>query len=270
LTSLLKRTGHLFPTTEEEVKEFDKLLGNTEIILPNEVDDPKFILDKLKELSLKKNRELIINTSASKEDKLKIVSLNDGITKKSVDKNKDYFKKLVLAAEVASQLFAEPTFGRTKFVKVLYLCEQVCQMQLSTNYGKYAAGPFDPKFIFSVEAEFKNREWFEVIKKDSRTKYLPSKKIDSYKTYFFNYYQNKIDSINRVINLFRPEKTDFCEIVATIFSVWKEELLKKAFITDDILVDKFYSWSKQKERFAEHQIIAAIEWMKSEQIVPFV
>jgi len=30
-------------------------------------------------------------------------------------------------------------------VKVNYVCEEICEMQLSTNYGQYAAGPLTLK-----------------------------------------------------------------------------------------------------------------------------
>jgi hypothetical protein len=271
LIDLLKKGGFLLPMSEEEVDEYDKVFGKTDILLPPEIDSPDFLFNNL---SGKTNSEkdFSVLTSALCDGENVKDSTNKPFSKikstKNLYKKNDYFKKLVLAAEIANNLHTEPTFGRIKFVKILYLCDQVCQMKLSTNYGKYAAGPFDPKFIFSVEAEFVKREWFAVIKKDNRTKYLPSKKVNGYKTYFSNYFSTQIDSLGHIISLFKEEKTDFCEIVATLYYIWDEELKKGTSITNEVLVGRFYAWSKQKERFAKLQVVGAIEWMKNEHIIP--
>lgn len=42
----LKTGGFLFPETVEEVLEFERLFGTTEVILPPELDEPKFLNSK--------------------------------------------------------------------------------------------------------------------------------------------------------------------------------------------------------------------------------
>lgn len=91
------------------------------------------------------------------------------LTKKQI-----YFRRVVLAAEIASKLHDQPTFGHVKFQKLVYLCEQVSSMNLHSSYSKQAAGPYDRKFMHSIDKEFNKQKWFDVKleNKDGRNKYL--------------------------------------------------------------------------------------------------
>src|SRR4051812_3853195 len=51
-------------------------------------------------------------------------------------KNNTFFKRVVLAAEIASQMHKEPTFGRIKFQKLVYLCEHAASINLNERYSK--------------------------------------------------------------------------------------------------------------------------------------
>ncbi len=61
------------------------------------------------------------------------------------------FKRAVWAAEIVSQLHAEPTFGRVKFEKLLYLSEYHLGADFESNYQRAAAGPLDRGMLGSVE-----------------------------------------------------------------------------------------------------------------------
>jgi hypothetical protein len=138
-----------------------------------------------------------------------------------------YFKKLVLAAEIATQLHKEYFFGHIKFVKIQFLCDQICSMDLSTNYGKYAAGPYDPKLMHSIDREFMKRKWFQITKTSYGFRYAPDINANEYKKYYLRYFNDFSPTIDHIINLFRKKDSDFCEIVATLFASWKEKLEKK-------------------------------------------
>lgn len=184
------------------------------------------------------------------------------------EKKGKYFKKVVLAAEIAAQLYKEPTFGHVKFVKLLYLAENVCKMSLNTNYGRYAAGPLDPKLLYSIDSEFKKQKWFNVSKSEYGYKYEPAENIDRYKVYFLNYFKNENEDIQHLIDLLRDKKTDFCEIVATLFHVWSDLKISNALVNNSALISGFYNWDKAKKRFDEEKLVEAIEWMSSNNIYP--
>jgi len=236
----MKCFGYLLPTNEDELEEFENIFGVTQVMLPESLKNPDFLF-KVK----------------SSESKLKPVKKSE---KKQADKKKvakapiktfaanAYFKKLVLAAEIATELHNEFAFGHVKFVKVQYLCDQVCNMNLASNYGRYAAGPLDPKLMYSIDAEFIKRKWFKVSKTTYGYKYIPDEKATEYKKYYPNYFGSIADKISFIINLFRKENSDFCEIVATLFAVWKELLEKNQLIDDSALISSFYGWSERKKK----------------------
>lgn len=259
----LKHFGYLLPTSDEEWEEFQKIYGTTQVLFPEHLKDTSF-LHKSKENKLKPVKK----TGGEKKSSSKATKAKQGVVKPL--KNTTYFKKLVLAAEIANQLHQEYTFSHVKFVKILYLCEMICQMQLGSNYGKFAAGPLDPKSLYSIDAEFKKRKWFNITRWKYGFKYTPSENLDAYKKYYLNYFSNQQENINHIINLFRKEKTDFCERVATLFAVWKEQLEKRLVVTEGSLIKGFYGWSDDKKKFKEDEVVFALTWMKEKEIVPII
>jgi hypothetical protein len=265
ILSMLKKTGRLAPTTKREVDDYEAFFGKTKIDLPEDLDNPDFLF-KHSQIGSKES-----DPFSEKEncDEPKIVSISEDVNKKT---RNDYFKKVVLAAEIAFELHEEPTFGRKKFVKVYYVCEEVCNMNLSTNYGKYAAGPLDPKNIYTIEAEFKRKNWFTVAKRKSGYgfSYSLDTNVEEYKKYYPRYFKHEANSISHVINLFRKKDSGFCEIVATMYCVWKKALSENITIDDDELIKRFYNWGEEKSKFIKNQLLDTLEWMKKEQIVPLI
>lgn len=231
----LKFFGYLLPTNDYELEEFEKVYGSTQTILPDKFKDLNF-LDSYK---------------------------------KETKKGSDYFKKMVLAAEIVNQLHTEFTFGHIKFVKILYLSEQVCQMKLSTSYRKFAAGPLDPKYLYSIDSFLKSKKWFAKVKRDDfGFKYVALENRGEHISYFNNYFHLEKESLMRLLNLFKKEKTDFCEIVATMYYVWDECLKTNVIINNNTLIQKFYEWGDRKKKFKNDQLINSINWMLSKGIYP--
>lgn len=259
----LKRFGYLLPEAEEEVEEFEKLFGKTQVIFPEHLKNPDFL-----NTPSANKAELSVSKNSSKKKPV-------GKVKKAAKvkpAKHDYFKKLVLAAEIANQLWQEPTFGHVKFVKVQYLCNQVCQMKLSGNYVKFAAGPLDGKWIRMVDAEFRRKEWFNVTvaKKNGYQfyKYSPGPNVDEYKKYYGNYFKNELNHINDLINLFRNKNSDFCEIVATVYFLMNEFIANHKLMNNTSLIHDFYAWHDKKKRFPRQQIEQTIAWMHEHEIIP--
>jgi len=257
----LKHFGYLLPTNDEELEEFEKIYGTTQAMFPEHLKDSNFLHKKKEAKSTKLTS--IQNKSVEKK------TVANKAPVKTLPKN-SYFRRLVLAAEIASQLHEEPTFGHVKFVKIQYLCEEVCNMQLKSNYTKFAAGPLDYKSMYSIDAEFKKRKWFDVIKTNYGFRYEPLENLSAYKKYYLNYFSNFASQINTIIDLLKREKTDFCEAVATLFAVWKENLKNKNRITETLLIKDFYAWSEAKKRFKEKYLSETINWMKENNIFPVI
>jgi hypothetical protein len=182
-----------------------------------------------------------------------------------------FFKRVVLAAEIANNLHNEPTFGHVKFQKIVYLSEHIAEMDLNHRYSKQAAGPFDNKFMHSIDTQFKRNKWFVVEKVEvnniTRFKYSPSENRDNYKKYYDSYFSNKKNQISELIEIFRKKKTDSVEITATIFACLIELKAKQSFTKEDLL-ELFYNWSPKKKRFSEKEVISNWEWMNEIGLIP--
>ncbi|HMV07601.1 MAG TPA: hypothetical protein PKL56_13980 [Cyclobacteriaceae bacterium] len=258
LQSDMKKFGYLLPTNEEEEEEFNKLFGKTKVIFPEHLKRPKFLTDSTSENFIEESRSVVVNNLSVEE-------------RKPLKGKNDYFKKLVLAAEIADQLHGEPTFGHVKFVKVYMLCDKVCNMGLSSQYRKFAAGPLDPKQMYMFDAEFKKKKWFKVSQRSGGGyQYSPDENLDEYRVWYQRYFKNQTEAIALVIELFRKKTSDFCEIVATVFFVWAEHLSQRKILSDSSLILDFYEWDERKKRFKEEEIKNAIRWMEENRIYPII
>jgi Type I restriction modification DNA specificity domain len=194
----------------------------------------------------------------------------------TLSKKQAFLHKQMLASHIVYQLCDEKTFGHTKLMKLLYLCEQVSNMALQTNYKKFAAGPFDGKTLTLIDLEFNKNKWFEIVKtkftvggkEREATSYKKTAQSLKYVTHFENYFSGEVETINRIIELFRKTKTDIAEIVATLYYAWKEMLQLQIVINEPNIVAPFYQFHPEKKKFTKEQILDGYQLMISEQIYP--
>lgn len=183
-----------------------------------------------------------------------------------------YFKRAVLAAEIVSELHDEITFGRVKFQKLVYLCENAGKMNLNNRYKKFAAGPFDNKFMHSITKVFKEQKWFEDRKVQnngfSRTIYMPLENSGNHRRYYNNYFGTEDDNIKFLINTFRRSNTRKVELVATIYFCLDELMSNNKEFEELSFFDIFYSWSKEKKKFSQPEIREEIRWMRNNNLTP--
>ncbi len=243
VNQVLASSGFMFPRTVKELETFNLLYKDEKYELENYCISPE---------------KLIKN-----DVKLK-VSGNS--------KSNTYFKRVVLAAEIASQLYDEPTFGHVKFQKLVFLCENVEDIGICGNYVKQAAGPFDNKFMHSIDNELKKHKWLKseinIEKTFKRYSYKPMENFNGHKKYFNSYFAKKEDKILWIINLFRTESTDSTELVATLFASWSELVSNSVTPTVENLITAIYNWSKEKKKFSEEMIKSKIKWMSENKICP--
>lgn len=194
--------------------------------------------------------------------------------KEKPSKDNIFFKRVTLAAEIASQMHEEPTFGRIKFQKLVYLCEHASGMELNSRYSKHAAGPFDNKFMHSIETQFERNKWFKVEKKQdgkfNRSVYVPLEKADEYKKFYNAYFKTHLEKIQYILYLFKKLKTDTTEIAATLYACMIELKQENEEITEDSLLTKFYAWSEAKGRFDRKVVVNTWSWMKENQVIPSI
>ena len=179
------------------------------------------------------------------------------------------FKRSVWAAEIADRLCNEPTFGHVKMEKLIFLTENMCEVDLGSNYHRDAAGPYDNRAIRSIDNQLKKQNWFEVVRKDKRYCYIPLPKRGGHKKYFDNYYSDVLPLFDKVINTFRRADTERCEIVATLYSAWKDlENTTQQYTDNDIINEVINNWNETKKRIPEDRWQKALDWMRKNGFAP--
>lgn len=180
-----------------------------------------------------------------------------------------HFRRSVLAAEIANRLCDEPTFGHVKMEKMLFLAEHCCHIDIGSHYHRDAAGPYDNKALRSIDSQLKKQKWFEVQRTEKGYRYVPMQNRGKHKIYFNKYYSGVVPMFDKIINTFKTQNTERCEIVATLYSAW-EDLLhsNKSFTDANIVNEVLNNWHESKKRISQDRWLKAIQWMRDNGFAP--
>lgn len=180
-----------------------------------------------------------------------------------------HFRRSVWAAEIAERLYEEPTFGHVKMEKMLFLTERLCHIDIGSHYHRDAAGPYDNNALRSIDSQLKKQKWFEVQRTEKGYRYVPMQNRGKHKTYFNRYYSGVVSMFDKIINTFKTQNTERCEIVATLYSAW-EDLLhsNKSFTDADIVNEVLNNWHESKKRISQDRWLKAIQWMRDNGFFP--
>ena len=180
-----------------------------------------------------------------------------------------HFRRSVLAAEIANRLCDEPTFGHVKMEKMLFLAEHCCHIDIGSHYHRDAAGPYDNKALRSIDSQLKKQKWFEVQRTEKGYRYVPMQNCGKHKTYFNRYYSGIVPMFDKIINTFKTQNTERCEIVATLYSAWEDLLYSNKSFTDaDIVNEVLNNWHESKKRISQDRWLKAIQWMRDNGFAP--
>lgn len=281
-TDIVKSTWIALPTLKVQKEIVDKI-----DTIFSMIDEFQALQNKLRKTKLYLANSLVANALFSSNDTNEFEIAENVIqfkkpvetVKQSSQKSADQIdlftdesvegdvKLLSLAAEITFQLHTEPTFGHLKLQKLIYLCQQLKQMNLTAEFKQHAAGPYDSVMARYLDKEFKDREWFSYDPKQD-LKYRPLSKCNDHRSAFNKYFAKDTSDIYELIGLFRTSKSDHIEIVATLFACWLRLLEKKLPVAEELLLKDFYDWSKEKKRFSRMEISKALNWMKQYSVVP--
>ncbi|MBC5837808.1 restriction endonuclease subunit S [Flavobacterium muglaense] len=177
--------------------------------------------------------------------------------------------KTILAAHIVN-ICNTRDFGRVKFQKLLFLVEYFCKIDFESKYVKKAAGPYDYQLIKQIEQDFNRMNFFKVEQDKSdnhRVTYTPRSASSEINGFFLENFSDESLKINAFLMKMRPLSWSECEIVATIFAVWNNRLIKKELVTDELLFNDFMAWSSRKSDLAK-DFYKKLFWMKEEKIIP--
>lgn len=180
-----------------------------------------------------------------------------------------YFRRCVLAAEIADRLCEERTFGHVKMEKLIFLTEHLCHIDIDSHYHRDAAGPYDNRALRSIDSQMKKQKWFEAKKEDKAYRYIPMLNRGGHKKYFEKYYADVMPMFEKIIDTFRSSTTEQCEIVATLYSAWNDLLQSHQTITDDdILNEVLNNWHESKKRINRNRWQTELDWMRANGFMP--
>ena len=180
-----------------------------------------------------------------------------------------HFRRSVLAAEIADRLCEEPTFGHVKMEKMLFLTERLCRIDIGSHYHRDAAGPYDNRALRSIDSQLKKQKWFEVRRTEKGNRYVPMQNGGKHKTYFDKYFSAVLPTFEKIIDTFKTQNTERCEIVATLYSAWEDFLNSNKTFTDaDIVNEVLNNWHESKKRISRERWLNAIQWMRENGFVP--
>jgi type I restriction enzyme S subunit len=181
------------------------------------------------------------------------------------------FMRLVLAAYILDTICDEPTAGRVKFEKLLFLCLYCAQIAIKTKFRRQTFGPYDSKALFSIEEQLKDNKWFKKnAEKNQYRAYTRLGKSGNYKQYVeTNFNPSQKIVIDKILRLFRTLNTERCEIVATLYGAWNDFLIDGIQPTDEQIVDEVLTnWHDKKKRIDRQRWLKALEWMREKDIIP--
>ena len=66
---------------------------------------------------------------------------------------------------------------------------------------------------------------------------------------------------------FHKATMEQCEIVATLYAVWNNRIIRQQEITDELLKADFLAWDPHKYKYRD-RVMKALIWMRKENIIP--
>ena len=227
--------------------------------------------DEISALELKKTKYEQIKQGMMQQLLTGKIRLVETVIKTNATSANVHFRRSVLAAEIADRLYEEPTFGHVKMEKMLFLTERLCHIDIGSHYHRDAAGPYDNNALRSIDSQLKKQKWFEVRRTEKGNRYVPMQNRGNHKTYFNRYYSSVASTFDKIINTFKTQRTEQCEIVATLYSAWEDLLHSNKHFTDtDIVNEVLNNWHESKKRISQDRWLSAIQWMRENGFAPNV
>ena len=235
LDNTLKSYGYLFPETDEQMEVFEKTVELKE--LPLKFQNSSFVFDK----------------------NISILS-----TRRCTDA-----ERAIVAGHIINKCNTDD-FGRVKFQKLLYLVEHVFQLDFDSNYERKAAGPHDHFLLSRIETTLQQYHFYKIPqdnKDNRRVHYEPLSSAEELSDLFSANFVREKDSIDQFLSQFKKATWQQCEIVATLYAVWNNRIIRKQEISDILLKQDFLDWDPHKAKYKD-RIDRALKWMKDKNVIP--
>ena len=179
----------------------------------------------------------------------------------------------IIAGHIVNRSHKSRGWGRTKLQKSLHLIGYYTQLNLGNEYIRNTAGPDDQQLMNYIDQKFRQyRHVNKVCEKipDGRIhySYTPTPMIQDVETAYEKYPKELREQVDVLIDKLNTMDLAGAEILSTLYAVWNNRIIKQEQITDDLLIADFYAWSTHKADFEEARVRKALNYMRSEGIIP--
>lgn len=179
----------------------------------------------------------------------------------------------IIAGHIVNRSHQSRGWGRTKLQKSLHLIGYCMQLNLGNEYIRNTAGPDDQQLMNYIDQKFKQyRHVNKVCEKlpDGKThySYTPTPMIQDVEMTYEKYPQKLREQVDALLDRLNTMDLAGAEILSTLYAVWNNRIIKQEQITDDLLIADFYAWSTHKADFEEARVRKALNYMRSEGIIP--
>jgi type I restriction enzyme S subunit len=217
---------------------------------------------------LKERRSALISAAVTGKIDVRDLVKKDDIL--SLSASNDNSMRSIAFGYIANELCVGRSWGQIDQMKAFYLFEvHFGRSNVLREYERAAAGPYNGEVLDTNNNIGVQQGWFSITQKpdDSRV-YSRSKNSPQCKKEFEEKFSAEASSINAFIGLLKGIKDGEIEICATLYDCWLSFSSKQVAITEDDLIETFYSYSPRKKMFSMSEVRKVLVWMKKNKLTP--
>jgi type I restriction enzyme S subunit len=182
--------------------------------------------------------------------------------------------RVLVAAEVVHRLGAQPSLGRIKLQKLMYLAEAHANINdIDGSYERYCAGPYDGAMMPEIETGLRQEQIYDA-KEDTtadrgRITFRRMPRAGGHHDALSAALGDKVAGLRNMIDLFKDMNTEATEAVTTLYAVWNDAQIDGQQPDDAAIIRGFLQdWHADKGRFKEADLFNWLGWMRRNSIVP--
>lgn len=111
-------------------------------------------------------------------------------------------------------------------------------------------------------------DWFRQETKVSLNRFVPGDNVGKLLKEFPKYFRDRGKEIRFVLQLFQGKTLEESELIATLYAVWNDRIIRKEPTDISLLIDDVYKWSEKKAKYSSEEITAMQLWMIEKGLVP--
>lgn len=182
--------------------------------------------------------------------------------------------RVLVAAEVVHRLGAQPSLGRIKLQKLMYLAQAHANINdIDGSYERYRAGPYDGAMMPEIETGLRQAQFYAATEDSTaahrRIIFQQMPRAGEHHEALSAALGDKLAGLRKMVDLFRDLNTEATEAVATLYAVWNDAMIDGQHPDDAAIIRGFLNdWHTDKAKFKDADLHNWLSWMRRNGIVP--